>query len=176
MWHFRIAQITFNILHKSGLVGSFFCGCPVSAAWAGTIMVVLGMLRWKCPPLLILLVLLIRWNDQVKHSIDPFAWISNFHVFIYEKIPPYRKTAFLGSGHGEHSEDSCKILWIVPWICPEHFLGQEINVFETSHIFQPYTNGSSLGPGFRGGVCWTLRYHQCPSRCHLATNYFTIVQ
>lgn len=42
-------------------------------------MVVLGMLRWKCPPLLILVVLLIRWNNLLKHSVDPFACISNFH-------------------------------------------------------------------------------------------------
>ena len=28
------------------------------------------MLKWKCPPLLIMLVLLIRWHDGIKHSID----------------------------------------------------------------------------------------------------------
>ena len=46
-------------------------------------MVVLGMLKWKCPPLLILVVLLTRWNDQIKHSVDPitgfkgtiFVWV-----------------------------------------------------------------------------------------------------
>lgn len=39
-------------------------------------MVVLDMLKWRCPPVLILFVLLIRWNPQIKHSIEPRIWFS----------------------------------------------------------------------------------------------------
>lgn len=43
-------------------------------------MVVLEMLRWRCPAVLILCTLLVQWNGQLKHDIDPWfqPCTSNF--------------------------------------------------------------------------------------------------
>jgi hypothetical protein len=41
-----------------------------AAGWLLIAMVVLEMLRWRCPPLLILLVLLLSWIPELYHGFD----------------------------------------------------------------------------------------------------------
>ena len=39
-------------------------------------MVVLEMMNWHAPPALIIIILLTRWNTQIKHTVEPFQWLN----------------------------------------------------------------------------------------------------
>ena len=47
-------------------------------------MVVRGLLQWKAPPILVLVVLLTLWSPQLKHTVDP--WWNRFTNHVIQSL------------------------------------------------------------------------------------------